>query len=62
MQETNIVPHDFINVELLLPVSFNTRDMTHPYHSHHYSRHFYRRDKMGRIYSYKNNLHTNNQV
>lgn len=42
--ETN-APHDFMNVELLLPVFFYARDMTHPYNSHHHGRHFYRRRK-----------------
>lgn len=42
-QNKTNVPHDFVNVELLLPVFFYARDMTHPYNSHHHSRHFYRR-------------------
>lgn len=36
---TNI-PHNFINVKMLLPVSFNSRDMANSNNSNHHSRHF----------------------
>ncbi len=47
MQLCRYVPHDLMNIELFIPVPLNTRNMTHPDHSNHHSRHFWRKKKNG---------------